>query len=76
MSKEIKINKNVNEIINGVNNAVSELGEINDITVRTSDSVIFLKETSSLAGYIFNNYDELNCVTLSNNKNAVVITKM
>lgn len=76
MSKEIKINKNVNEIINGVNNAVSELGKINDITVRTSDSVIFLKETSSLAGYIFNNYDKLKCVTLSNNKNAVVITKM
>lgn len=82
MNKEIKVNKSVNEIINEIineiNNAVSELGKIKDITVRTSDSVIFLKETSSLAGYIFNNYEKFKSATLSNKSdtNAVVITKL
>ena len=78
MSKTIKVNKNVNEIINGINNAVSELGKIKDIIVRTSDGVVNLKETSSLAGYIINNYENFKSVTLSNktNTNAIVITKM
>lgn len=78
MSKEIRVKKNINEIINGVNKAVSELGSIKDITVRTSDDVINLKETSSLAGYIYNNYDKFKSATLVNNTktNAVVVSKM
>lgn len=70
------MNKNINEIIKQINDAVEKLGEIKDITVRTNESVIKLKETSSLAGYICNNYNNFKSVTLSNKSNAVVITKM
>jgi hypothetical protein len=72
MTKQEKMN----EIVEQINNAVSILGNIDNIKFRTDKEVIELKSTASLVGLINNRFEDFKSVTLGNNEHSVLISKM